>query len=227
MPRHVTDSWRSYLGPGAVTSFVLALVTGVLGLGVPIAVELRRVLAFARRDERRSADAILVLGRALRNDRPTEVFAARLAHGASCFHAGLAPRVVVTGGLTGDARRTEAEAGRDDLVARGVPPSAVLVEGRSRHTLENLVFVRETLRAQGWRSVLLVSDPLHLARAATLARGLALEVACSPAHDCPPRPGALGWWSRALREAFFLHWYRVGVAYSRLIRSQRLLSRVT
>ena len=39
--------------------------------------------------------------------------------------------------------------------------------------------------------------------------------------------GNIGWAARALSEAFFLHWYRTGVAYSRLIRSRRVLARVT
>ena len=77
----------------------------------------------------------------------------------------------------------------------------------------------------GWRSVLLVSDPLHLARAVAYARGLGLDVVPSPAAAASPR--RLGYALRAVREAFFLHWYHVGVAYSRLIGSRRLLERVT
>lgn len=227
MPRHVTDSWAEFLGPGAATSFAVAVAAAVAGLGLPLLWQLRKVLATARGGERRAADAILVLGRSLRRDRPTAVFAARLDHAARCFRDGLAPRIVVTGGLTGDATRTEAEAGRTHLVAAGIPAEAVLCEGRSRHTLENLHFVRDALRARGWRSVLLVSDPLHLARAATFARGFGLEVATSPAVASPPRRGGVGWWARAAREAFLLHWYVVGVAFGRAVRSRHMLSRVT
>ncbi|MCM2269701.1 MAG: YdcF family protein, partial [Thermoanaerobaculia bacterium] len=131
------------------------------------------------------------------------------------------------GGLTGTARRSEAAAGREFLLARGVAGDRIWVEERSRFTLENLYYVRDSLRELGLRRLIVVSDPLHLARAATMARGLGLDVVCSPARAAPPPPGSAAWWLRALREGFLLHWYHVGLAYSRAIRSRRLLSRVS
>lgn len=227
MPRHVDERWTDYLGPGALASFTLAALAAAGGLGLPVAARLREVLRSARWDERTPSDVILVLGRHLQRDRISEVFRARLDHAVALFSEGCAPRILVTGGLTGSARRSEAEAGREYLLSRGVPPAVLLVEDRSRHTLENLFNARETLRRHGWSTLLLVSDALHLARASALARGLALSVRCSPAPEAPPRRGSPAWWLRAAREAALLHWYHVGVAYSRAIRSERLLSRVT
>jgi uncharacterized SAM-binding protein YcdF (DUF218 family) len=225
MPRHVNERWSEYLGPGGVSSLAVALVTALLGLGVPVLLRLRQVLGGARRDDRGPADAILVVGRALRGDRPTRQFAARLAHAAELFRAGLAPRLIVAGGLTGDATRTEAEAGRDCLLELGVPGEAIVCEHRSRHTLENLLYVRATLRQRGWRRLLVVSEPLHLARVAALARGLGIEAGCSPAPAATP--SRLRFWRRAFCEAYLLHWYHAGVAYSRLVRNQRNLARVS
>jgi hypothetical protein len=62
-------------------------------------------------------------------------------------------------------------------------------------------------------------------RVAAYARGLGMEIFPSPAVRAAPH--GLSYALRALREAFYLHWYHVGVAYSRLIRSRRLLERVT
>lgn len=227
MARHVADSWRSYLGPGAVTSFSAAAILGVAGLGVPIAWRLRQVLALARRDDEGPADVILVLGRTLENDLPAAVFVARLDHAAELYRLGRAPRIVVAGGMTGRSTRTEAAAGREHLLSRGVPTEAVLCEDESRHTLENLFNTRKTLRREGWSRLLVVSDPLHLARAAAYARGLGLSFELSPALAAPPRRGSAGWYLRAVREAALLHWYHVGMLYSRAIGSERLLSRVT
>ena len=218
--------WQK-LGPGGAASFGLAAlsVTGLFGL--PLLWRLREVLASAKPSEVLPSDLILVLGRRLKDDAPTAVFEARLAHGEALWRAGLAPRVLVAGGLTGSATLSEAEAGRSWLLSRGVPAEAVLLEDQSQHTLENLFFVRETLRREGWRSILLVSDPLHLARATALAKGLGLLTRRAPALDCPPARGGLGWWRRAVSEAFLLHWYRTGLVYSRLLGSQRQLERVT
>ena len=87
--------------------------------------------------------------------------------------------------------------------------------------------LRETARAAGWCKLLLVTDPLHLARAAALARGLGLDVALSGAAAAPPPTGTVAWLLRAIREGYLLHWYHVGLAYSRAIGSSRLLGRVT
>jgi|CXWL01.1.fsa_nt_gi uncharacterized SAM-binding protein YcdF (DUF218 family) len=227
MPRHQTDSWQSYLGPGAASSLLLATAAAAGGLGIPLWWQLRRVLRAAAGDPPRTTDVVLVLGRALVRDQPSPVFVARLEHGAALVTTGRAPRLVIAGGLTGDASRTEAAAGREYLLARGFPAAQLALEDRSRHTLENLFNVRQTLRAEGWRTLTLVSDPLHLARASALARGLGLDVDASPAVAAPPVPGSPGWWRRAATEAAFLHWYHVGVLYSRAIRSEKLLSRVT
>ena len=226
MRRALSKLWRD-MGPGGPSSITLAMLTATLGLGLPVLYRLRSVLGHARRDERAPADVILVLGRELRDDRPTPVFRARLEHGARLLREGWAPRILVSGGVTGDSRVSEAEAGRELLLGQGLPASALLTEAGSRHTLENLFNVRETLRRERWERLILVSDPLHLARAATVARGLKLDVLLSPAVDCPPAAGSPGWALRATHEAFLLHWYHVGLLYSRAIRSERLLGRVT
>lgn len=215
------------LGPGGFASLLLASAGALLGLGIPVWLCRRKVIEAAAGQPLRQADAILVLGRRLEQDRITEVYRQRLEHAATLWLLGVAPRVIVTGGITGDATRSEADAGRVWLDERGIPEEDILLEDRSQHTLENLFNVREHLRAEGWEKLVLVSDPLHMARALACARGLGLNTTGSPAKDCPPAPGSFGWWWRAIREAFFLHWYRTGKAYSRLIRSERQLSRVT
>jgi uncharacterized SAM-binding protein YcdF (DUF218 family) len=221
------SSFLQKLGPGGTASLLLALGGGLLLLGLPVLLRLPGVHRIAEGDPPGEADAILVLGRKLEGDRPTAVFEARLARAAELWHQGLAARIVVAGGLTGTASRSEAEVGVAWLAARGVDPSALLAEDRSQHTLENLFNVRDHMRAAGWRRLVLVSDPLHLARAAALARGLGLDVRCVPAPGCPPHRHSLGWWRRAVLEAFLLHWYHTGMAYSRLIGSKRQLERVT
>ena len=215
------------LGPGGLVSFGLALLSGGLLLGAPVFWRLRQVLRAADGNEFAPSDVILVLGRRLQNDHPTQVFEARLDHAARLLREGMAPRIVITGGLTGKANFSEAEVGRERLLKQGIQPEKILVEDRSQHTLENLFNLRETLRAEDWSTLILVSDPLHLARAGALAKGLGLDPRCSPATACPPFRGSRGWWTRAFYEAFLLHWYHTGVAYSRLIRSDQQLSRLT
>lgn len=219
------SSFWQKLGPGGLASLLLAMLSGLLA--VPVLFRLRQVLRGTEGQLPVASDLILVLGRVLDDDRPTLVFEGRLALAEDLWRGGLAPRILITGGLTGQARVSEAEAGKAWLLARGVPAEALLTEDQSQHTLDNLFYVRERMQRQGWQSILLVSDPLHLARARALADGLRMQIRCQPARACPPTRGSLGWWCRALSEAFFLHWYATGVWYSRLICSERQLARVT
>jgi len=220
-------SFLQKLGPGGAASLGLALISALGLLGLPWLVRFRQVLQGIPGDELAAADAIIVLGRQLVDDQLTPVFEARLRQAESLWGQGLAPRLFIAGGTTGTASRSEAEAGRSWLVARGLPAEAILLEDRSQHTLENLFNVRAQMRAQGWRTLLLVSDPLHLARAQATARGLDLQVRCSPATEAPPRRGSGPWWRRAAFEGFLLHWYHTGMLYSRLIGSKEQLERVT
>jgi uncharacterized SAM-binding protein YcdF (DUF218 family) len=219
------SSLWSRLGPGGFSSLLLAALTSLLV--VPVLLRFRQILRASRGDALEHCDGILVLGRQLREERPTPVFQARLQHAEELWRGGWASAIVVTGGRTGKSRTSEAEAGRVWLLERGVPAGAIKVEDRSQHTLENLFNTRQEMTQWGWRSLILVSDPLHLSRAAIMARGLGLSLLCSPAEACPPRRNTMSWWLRVLREAYLLHWYCTGVAYSRLIRSEKQLARIT
>jgi uncharacterized SAM-binding protein YcdF (DUF218 family) len=82
---------------------------------------------------------------------------------------------VLSGGGAGPV--PEAEIMRHRALARGLPETALLIEPRSRNTVENARETARLLHARGLRSVLLVSDRVHLPRAALLFRLAGLRVA--------------------------------------------------
>src|SRR6185312_15745782 len=57
-----------------------------------------RIWDQGNRDEERQADAIVVLGAAQYDGRPSPLFAARLDHAIDLYQAGIAPRLILTGG---------------------------------------------------------------------------------------------------------------------------------
>ncbi|HXE56489.1 MAG TPA: YdcF family protein [Gemmatimonadales bacterium] len=149
------------------------------------AVSFGLVLLASREDQRRPADAIVVLGAAQYNGRPSPVLRARLDHALELYRAGLAPLVVVTGGIgTGD-RESEATVGRRYLVSNGVPPSAVVVRPEGRTTEASMRAVAEWVRDRDLRRVLLVSDPFHMCRLRLEARRVELEAHTSPTRTSP------------------------------------------
>ncbi len=159
------------------------------------------IAAFSSRFEEGPADAAIVLGAAVFDEVPSPVFEERIRHGVSLYKAGKVRMLVMTGGLGPGDRATEAEAARRWSLARGVPPEAVAVETRSRTTQENLAFAQPILARHGLRTVLLVSDPLHMRRSIAIARRLGIDAAPSPT----PTSRYTGWRSWT--------WFLGGEAY--------------
>src|SRR5258707_14368582 len=77
-------------------------------------------------DQATTADAIAVLGAAQYNGRPSPVFRARLDHAAALYQRGLAPVVLVTGGVGTGEVLSEANVGRDYLARLGLPSDALI-----------------------------------------------------------------------------------------------------
>jgi uncharacterized SAM-binding protein YcdF (DUF218 family) len=136
----------------------------------------------SRDDENRSTDAIVVLGAAQYDGKPSPVFKARLDQAAYLYKEGFSDTVIVTGGKQAGDRFTESEAGQRYLAAQGISSAAVLAEPQGRTTLQSLRRVWDIGRAHGIETVLLVSDPMHSERVKRIALDLGFEGAyTSPA----------------------------------------------
>jgi uncharacterized SAM-binding protein YcdF (DUF218 family) len=144
-----------------------------------------RIWDQGERDERRPADAIVVLGAAEYDGRPSPVFRARLDHAVSLYKAGFAPFLVVTGGKASGDRTTEAAVAREFAIGHGVPDNAILVEDRGRTTLESLRSVGDMLRRRGMRDAVFVSDRAHMLRVLRMARDQGLTSFGSPTTTSP------------------------------------------
>jgi uncharacterized SAM-binding protein YcdF (DUF218 family) len=162
---------------------VLGLV--LLGAAVVYTVALVTVLVVSQQDQRRPVDAIVVLGAAQYNGRPSPVLRARLDHALSLYREGLAPRVIVTGGVGRGDTTSEAIVGKNYLVRRGVPADSVVVQAHGRTTQSSMTAVADWLEQEGLQRALLVSDPFHMFRLRLEARRTGLEAYTSPTESSP------------------------------------------
>ena len=144
-----------------------------------------RIWDTGNRDERPRADAIVVLGAAQYDGRPSAILRARLDHGIALFEAGVAPYLVVTGGKAEGDRTTEAASARAYVLGRGVPRSAILVEDRGRTTRESLRGVADILRAHDLTRVVFVSDRTHMLRVLRIAADEGIVGYGSPTTTSP------------------------------------------
>lgn len=134
-------------------------------------------------DSARAAQAIVVLGAAQYDGRPSPVLRARLDHAIALWERDLAPVVVVTGGNKPGDRFTEASAAASYLIGAGVPEAALRLESQGSSSWESLAAAARFLRTEGITDVVLVSSPYHALRIEQIAREVGLHGVSSPAAE--------------------------------------------
>jgi uncharacterized SAM-binding protein YcdF (DUF218 family) len=164
---------------------VVVAVVGCLGVAVVAGYATFRIWTQGQRDEQRPADAIVVMGAAQYNGRPSPLFAARLDHAVELFHAGVAKHLIVTGGKADGDRTTEAATARAYAIAHGVPGDAILGEDASRTTLESIRAVGGLLREHGLKDAVFVSDRPHMLRVLRMASDEGIAAWGSPTTTSP------------------------------------------
>jgi uncharacterized SAM-binding protein YcdF (DUF218 family) len=116
-------------------------------------------------DDARPADVIVVPGNKVElTGVPSVWLQDRLDKALDLYRQGLAPRIIVSGGL-GREGFCEAEVMRDYLVARGVPAADVIVDNGGYDTYRTAANARGLMAEGGMRSAIVVSQYYHLARA--------------------------------------------------------------
>jgi uncharacterized SAM-binding protein YcdF (DUF218 family) len=181
----VQEVSRPLIGGGLGSGIIRLVLIGGLAAAATVGYVALRIWDEGRHDDRRPADAIVVMGAAQYDGRPSPVFAARIDHAIELYRDGVAPRLVVTGGKADGDRTTEAASARDYAVARGVAPDDILVEDRSRTTLESIRGVADLMDEAGLRSAVFVSDPTHMLRVLRMASDTGIVAWGSPTRTSP------------------------------------------
>ena len=197
----------------AVRGCLLVGLVGVLYVGLT-AFEVWRV---GRTSGPQTADAIVVMGAAQYDGRPSTQLAARLDHVVELWQVGAARTVYVTGGNQPGDRFTEASASKDYLVERGVPAAAIIEESQSHSTWEafsNLRRIVADARPAGEPlHIIVVSDPFHSLRARLIAEENGFDATVSATSTSPVTGSRVV--TKHVKEA-------LGVALGRIIGFERL-----
>ncbi len=159
------------------------------------------VFVFATRDNARPGDAIVVLGAAQYDGKPSPVLKARIDHALDLFARKLAPRLIVTGGRGEGDTTSEAAVARIYALRRGVPDSAILLEATGRTTEESIRGVAAILEARDLNSAVLVSDPAHMFRLWVLAHRFGVTPYTSPTQTSPMEPNRRVRWRYMFQES--------------------------
>lgn len=142
-----------------------------------------QVYRSSRHDGAVPADAIIVLGAAQYDGRPSPVLQDRLDHALALYEADYAETIVLTGGRQEGDRFTEATTGYNYLRQRGVPDEALLKEVDGTSTWESLSASARFLIDRGLTKVVLVTDGYHAKRVGAIADDLGLDASVSPSRN--------------------------------------------
>ncbi|MBX7245299.1 MAG: YdcF family protein [Candidatus Sumerlaeaceae bacterium] len=173
--------------------FLIALSLGLILVSCTIAYLPLSIWLYGTHDETRPADAAIVLGAAVIGQIPSPAFRERIRHGIDLYKRGTVKRLLFTGGRAQGDDLSEAEAARNMALEAGVPPTAILVETSSTTTLGNFTYAKSFLDTAGIRTLLVVSDPMHMRRAMTMARDLGLDAYSSPTPTTQYRSFSTKW----------------------------------
>lgn len=194
-------------GPRFVPRLVLVMLAAA---GWAILFPLAQMLFFGTTDYRRPADAAVVFGaRVYATGRPSPLLEARIMTAVELYRAGLVPVLIMSGGDGADGFN-EARVMRDEAVAAGVDPGAILVDptgNTTEATVTNAIGLLVRPGSGPSPRVIAVSQPYHLPRVQlTFARG-GIDALTVPAADPEPVPElvtlalreVLAFWSYDLR----------------------------
>jgi len=185
----------------------------VLIAAVYFVVSLLQVWNTGRSADRQPVGAIVVLGAAQYDGRPSPQLQARLDHALELWNLNLASYIVVTGGKQEGDRFTEAAASRKFLESSGVASDLIFEENSGTTTYASLFAVSQVVRDLEINRVLIVSDPFHLLRAELIANEVGLSASSSATQSSVIRGGDA--FRHNLQEA-------VGVAIGRIVGFQRV-----
>lgn len=104
----------------------------------------------------------------------------RMMHAFFLYRQGLAPKIVICGGIIDDGDVPVSEYMKRFLVAIGVPEQDILTERRSRNTYENIAYARELLQRQNLGRTLLVTSSYHMFRSRLVCRKLNVQAWPAP-----------------------------------------------
>lgn len=160
-------------------------------------------------------DVVVVLGAAVWDGGIASPSLFRRAlHGTNLVLSGQAQILIASGGV-GLFPPSEASVIRGIALERGISEKNVLVEERSRNTIENALFCAEIMSANNWRSAWIVSDQYHLLRAVKLFRHLGIKASGSPPDLHGRGTSRLRWYYLHFREFMALPTSLIRLHFSR------------
>ena len=162
-----------------------------------------QIVQFGNQISESSADAAVVLGAAAWGNKPSPVYRERIMEALYLYKQGRVHWIIFTGGTPKEGYPPEAEVAKQFAITNKIPVRSILVDVESRSTKQNLLRAKELMGRTGIQTALLVSDPLHMKRAMTIATDIGLQA--QPVPTVSSRIQSWKMWSKFLWRETWLY----------------------
>ena len=210
-----------------LSNLILALTAGLSGVWMFFVIY--RIAGKTESSVSNDQNILLVLGKCLVNGKPDDDYSQRLNRARVLLKNQPANWVAILGGITSDVAISEATAGKNFLLESGVTENQILIEDKSRFTLENLQLAREMLSKMenhtSSHTVVLISNRYHLARAHAMANGMKINHQLCAAEE--KLDFGVKHSLKLLIETYYLHWYYSGKYWSVWTNNKKWLQRIS
>jgi len=169
----------------------------------------REVRFSAGHDEAKVSDAIIVLGAAQYNGRPSKILKARLDHALELYKRGFARSIITTGGYGPDPNFSEAQVSTEYLMKHGVNIVDIVTEQASLTTRDSIRAASVLMKSKDWKTAVVVSDGFHLYRLKEMLEDEGIVAYTSPVPGSPIESSKTQRFWYSLREVFLFSAYRL------------------
>lgn len=129
-----------------------------------------KIIYFGVKSQPQKSDCIIILGCKVKGNDPTPFLQWRLDEGLRLYNEGDGKYIIVSGSKGPGENISEAEAMEKYLVQKGVDKNFIILEDKSKNTLENIKFSEKKMEDNNLKSSIIVSNKYHLKRAELLCQ---------------------------------------------------------
>lgn len=220
LPKH-----KNKIDIDGYTTLILSAVLMLATAGLSYIYCIKKIFHTAKNTthESNGSAVICVLGKKLINEKPDNEYLLRLNRASCILEKESKSQAILIGGKTGNAKISEAFAGKEFLLKNNIECSRIHLEEASRNTLENIKNVIDLLKDKN-KKIIVVTNRYHLARVKKMTEGFGLNVELCAAED----KLSLSFPSifKLFIEALHVHWYLSGHYYAHLTKNNRIIKRL-
>ena len=141
------------------------------------------IYVYSKVIENIESDTAVVLGASVWDDKPSPVFEERIKHSIILYKSGIVKNIIFTGGKGENKDYSESIVAKKYAMNNGVLSEHIFIEEKSKITEENIKYAMDIAANENFKSLIIVSDPLHMRRAMDMADEYGMIVYSSPTQS--------------------------------------------